>query len=398
MLSHRRAVRALLALGIAFGIANLVSLPVLRPAQLGLAARVYTVAAEAALAGEPFYGVAPPGLAGYYYIYPPAILLAFLPYGLVGDYWVALAIQTVASIGAAMGLTWLIADRIAAADVSLARFDVGLLAGFCLLSTYAAPTLVNGQVNLVLGLLVGGGLVAAERDRAALGGAALGLAATVKLFPAVVGAYLLRRRRLGALAAAIATGIGLLAVGLLAFGPEASVTYVTSVLPSEVQTGALADAPLESDFQTVRRQLAALLPWLPVAWIPAVGVLVVAPLVAATYRDLETRLDRWFAILATLVGVLLVLPFEPLYFPLILFPLLPLLYVLPRGRPRALLYAGTFLTLLGVTPSGIESLAASGLVDPALLEPVRAIFRVILPGTVGMWLMLLAALDRQWGG
>lgn len=392
----RRVVRALLGLGIVLGAWNLVVLPLLRPEQLGLAARVYTVAAEAALAGEPFYELAPAGLPGYYYIYPPAIMLAFLPYGLLGDYWLALGIQTVVSVAAGLGLAWLLVQLIEAAAIDLARLDRGLLGGFCVLSTYTAPTLVNGQVNLVLGFLVGAGLIAAERDRSTVGGFALGLAGTVKLFPAVVGAYFLRRRQWRAAAAAIATGLGLLALGLLVFGVDASVTYVTRVLPSEVQTGALAADPLAYDYQTIRRQLAVLVPWLPAAWIPAVGALVVAPLVAATYRHVETALDRWFAVLATLVGALLILPFEPLYYPIFLFPLLPLLYVVPAGRSRTLLLVGTALTLLGMTPSSLASAVEMGLVSGPLRDLAAATFRVILPGTAGMYLMLGAALNWQW--
>lgn len=392
----RRVVRALLGVGIVLGAWNVVVLPLLRPEQLGLAVRVYTVAAEAALAGEPFYQLAPAGLPGYYYIYPPAIMLAFLPYGLLGDYWLALVVQTVVSIAVGLGLAWLLGGLIEAAESDLARLDYGLLGGFCVLSTYTAPTLVNGQVNLVLGFLIGAGLIAAERGRSTLGGLALGLAGTIKLFPAVVGAYLLRRRHWRAAAAAIATGLGLLALGLLVFGVDASVTYVTRVLPSEVHTGSLANAPLEHDFQTIRRQLAALVPWLPTAWIPAVGALVVAPLVAATYRHVDTALDRWFAVLATLAGVLLILPFEPLYYPIFLFPLLPLLYVVPAGRPRTLLLVGTALTLLGMTPSSLESAVEMGLVTGPLRDIGAATFRVILPGTLGMYLMLGAALDWQW--
>lgn len=393
---RRRLVRALLGVGIGLGAWNLVVLPLLNPEQLGLAVRVYTVAAEAALAGEPFYELAPAGLPGYYYIYPPAIMLAFLPYGLLGDYWLALVVQTAVSVAVGLGLARLLVGLIEAAEVELGRLDYGLLGGFCVLSTYTAPTLVNGQVNLVLGFLIGAGLIAAERGRATAGGFALGLAGTVKLFPAIIGVYLLRRRQWRAAAAAIATGLGLLAFGLLVFGVDASVTYVTRVLPSEVQTGALAADPLAYDYQTVRRQLAALVPWLPTAWIPAVGALVVAPLVAATYRHVETALDRWFAVLATLVGALLILPFEPLYYPIFLFPLLPLLYVVPAGRARTLLLVGTALTLLGMTPSSLESSVEMGLLSGPLRDLTAAMFRVILPGTLGMWLMLGAALTWQW--
>jgi hypothetical protein len=394
--SSPRRTRVLLALGILFGLGTLVSLPALRPEQLGLAARVYTTAAEAAVAGEPFYGVAPAGLPGYRFVYPPVVMLAALPAGLVGSATLTFVVLTAVSLAAGLGIAWLAIRETERAGLDLARSDRWLIAGFCCLSSYAAPTLVNGQLNLLLGLGLATGLVATERERATPGGAILALPATVKLFPATVGCYLLRRRRFRAVAAAIAAGLGLALVGLIAFGPDASLTYLTSVLSGEVQSGAFAADPLDHGFLTVRRQLAALLP-VPPAWLPAIAVAVVAPIVALSYRRVEGRLDRWFAVLATLVGTLLVLPLEGLYFPLLLFPLVPVLYHTPAGRTRRLLVAGTVLTLLGITPATLEALSASGLpLSTGVVAVAEPIFRVILPGTVGMWLWLGAAVHWQF--
>jgi hypothetical protein len=398
----RRRLRALLAVGIAVGLVNFVLLPLSRPAQLGLATRVYTVAGEAALAGQPFYGVAPPGLEGYHFIYPPVVALAVLPYGLLGDATLSYLLQTGLSLLAGLALARLIAGQVERAGVAPARRDRRLIAGLCCVSTYTVPTLVNGQVNLLLGLAIAAGLVAADDDRPRPGGAALALAAMVKLFPVTLGAYLLRRRRWEALAWAVATGVGLAGLGLLVFGIDTSVTYLTTVVPSEVKTGALLEAPLAHDYQTVRRQLAAVWPDLPAAWLPAAAAAVVVPPVAFSYRRLDGPTDRWFAVLATLVGTLLVLPLEPLYFPLLVFPLVALLYVVPRGQTRALLFAGTLLTILGVTPSALETFLAGGLLPPGAVAAIRAVvepvFRVILPGTVGMWLWLAAAVNWQSGG
>jgi len=398
----RRSARAVLALGVLLGLGNLVALPLARPDQLGLATRVYTVAAEAALAGEPFYGVAPPGLEGFYFVYPPVVLLAFLPYGLLGDPWLAYAIQTAVTVVAGLVLAWLVVDAIERAGVELGRLDRGLIGAFALVSMHAAPTLVNGQVNVVLGCAVAAGFLALERGRSTVAGAALAAAASVKLFPALFGAYLLRRRAWWAVATAVATGLGLLAVGVLAFGLDATVTYLTTVVRSEVQTGALAAEPLAHDFLTVRRQLAALLPGLDPEWVPLLGVLVVAPVVAATYRRLDSTADRWLAILATVIGTLLVLPLEALYFPFATVPLVPLLYVLPSGRTRQLFLAGTVLTLVQVTPTSLALVADSGVLGPSLAALVEragsAVLRVILPATVGMWLLLAAGVHWQWSG
>jgi hypothetical protein len=390
-----RLPRVLLAVGVVLGLGTLVALPATRPQQLGLAASVYTHAAEAAVAGEPFYGVAPPGLPGYRFVYPPVVMLAFLPAGLVGDAGVTFVALVALSLAAGLAVARLVSREIERAGHELTAVDRWLIAGFCCLSSYAAPTLVNGQLNLLLGFGLAAGLGAAERTRRDVGGAVLAVPATVKLFPAAVGLYLLRRRRLRAVQAAIATGLALGLFGLVAFGPDASFAYLTSVLPGEVQSGALAGDPLDHSFLTVRRQLAALP--LPPSWLPALAVAVVAPFVAVAYRRVESRLDRWFALFATLVGTLLVLPLEGLYFPLLVFPLVPLCYLTPARRPRALLAAGTVLTLLGITPATLDVLAASALPGAeAIVAAAEPVFRVILPGTVGMWLWLVAAVDRQY--
>lgn len=393
----RRSVRILLALGIALGVVDLVVLPAVLPDQLGLASAVYTTAAEAALAGEPIYGVAPPGLPGYTFLYPPVLVLAFLPFGVLGEPAVTFLATTAVSVASGLAVAGLLTGYLGRAGIELPRIDRALVAGFCVLSIHAAPTLVNGQLNLLLGALLGGGLVALERDRARPAGVAFGLAATVKLFPALVGAYLLRRRDWRAIGAATATGLALLAVGLLAFGPETTATYVTTVVPGEVKTGALSADPLAHDYLTVRRQLAAL--GVAPAWIPALSVLVVAPVVGVTYRRLATRLDRLFAFLATLVGTLLVLPLEALYFPLVFFPLLALLYVVPAGRTRALLLAGTLLTMVQVVPTALAVFPPSAVLGPGLGGPIDGVasglFRVVLPPTVGMWLLLGAGVHNQ---
>lgn len=395
-----RSARIVLAVGVAAGLANLVSLPLLRPEQVGLATEVYTTAAEAALAGEPVYGVSPPGTSGLHFVYPPVVLLAVLPYGLIGDPTISFAVQTTVTVAAGLLLARLLLGVVADAGVSLTRLDRTLVVGFVLLSSHSAPTLVNGQLNVVLGLLVAVGFLSVARERQWLGGTALALAATVKLFPAAFGCYLLARRRWRAVAAATLTGLGLLALGLVVFGVEPLETFLTAVVPAESQTGDLARDPLAHDYQTVRRQLAAVLPWLPATWLPVLGVAVVAPVVAGTYRRLETGIDRMLAVLATIVGTLLVLPLEGLYFPLAFFPLVPLLYCLPSGRSRQCLVVGTLLTMVTVTPIGVRALLESGLLGPdlgAALEAVTTpLFYVILPPTVGMWLLVAAGVVWQW--
>ncbi|QJW97120.1 glycosyltransferase family 87 protein [Frigoriglobus tundricola] len=89
-----------------------------------------------------------------------------------------------------------------------------------------------GQFNALLAFLFALAWAADRRDRAVLAGAAIGLAAAVKLFPAFLALYLIAARRWRALGAAAATAaaIGALALGL--FGTGAWRTYAGEVVPA----------------------------------------------------------------------------------------------------------------------------------------------------------------------
>ena len=98
------------------------------------------------------------------------------------------------------------------------RFALALAAGFC---PPVFGTVANGQANLILMPLLAGGLVlaltATGPRRRALGGALVGLAAIVKLFPGVVVVPLAIGRRWGAAAGTVAGALGaLVAASLLA--------------------------------------------------------------------------------------------------------------------------------------------------------------------------------------
>lgn len=90
-----------------------------------------------------------------------------------------------------------------------------------------------------------------------------------------------------------------------AFGLDPLFEFFRKVLPGELQTGAIAANPTGVVLIGIRRQFAALLPWLDPAILPLVGLAVVGPLVLACYRRLETTTDRFVAVYATLLGTLL---------------------------------------------------------------------------------------------
>lgn len=413
-------VRLALVAGVFSGLVYLVTVPLLRPEQVGLATDVYYHAVEAALAGGDPYGATPPGRPGFSFVYPPIVLLAFLPHYATGGPLGAFLFQTALNAATALALAAVLLRVVERTAGPLARLDRWLLVAFVLASVHTVPVLVMGQVNLQLSLAVavGGLLVERSLDGAAVGddgagdddatasrseaaaGVAFALAASVKVFPAVAGAWLLRLRAWRGVAAALGTGLAGLAVGLAAFGPATTRTYLIETLASERQAGAFEGGlSPEVMFVTVRRPLAAVAPDLDPGLLGLAAVAVLTPFVLASYRDVSTGRGRRLALLATLVATLAYLPLEPFYYSLLYYPLVPLLYELPAGRARRLLVAGTVLLSATMTyPS------TAGLLDVAPLAPslastldslAHAAFGVAQPPLVGVLLILLACVQGQ---
>jgi hypothetical protein len=391
--STRRSARAVLAVGVLAGLGYAVVTPLVRPAQVGIASDVYYYAARAVLDGGAVYDVTPPDHPGYRYLYPPVVVLAFLPHALAGSEAASLALQTALNAVAGAALAAVLWRALSRRGVPLTWLDGALLLSFSLLSIHAAPTVLMGQVTLWLALALAVGFDALERGRERLAGAAFGAAALVKLFPAAVGAWLLRRRAGRAVGAAVVTGLGGLLAGVLLFGLDLTLTYALEVLPGRFAGETFAGAPDPTrDQATVRRQVAAVLPAGSPLATPLALSLVAAP-VAALYRRVDSDRRRLTAILGTLVGTLLVLPLEPLYFALLSYPLVVLLYRLPAGTARRLLVAGTLWTYVLVEFEGVVPVVeALPVGSETALGATRALFAVVTPPTVGMWLLLAGCL------
>lgn len=390
----RESTRLVLAAGVLAGLCYAASMVVLKPAQIGIASDVYYHAARALLAGENVYGVTPPDHPGYRYLYPPVVVLAFLPHALLGSEAAALALQTLLTVAAGVGTAVVSWRTLARRGVALTRRDRALVAAFVLGSTYGVPHLIMGQVTVWLGFAIAVGLDALDRGDETLAGAAFGAAALVKIFPAVIGALLLRRRSWRAVAVAVATGGGALLVGVLAFGPELTRTYVVDVLLARFRDRTSAGTPPSGlNLTTVRRQLAAL-PGVDPRLFTPLALAVLGPPVVALYRRVDTDRRRMATVLGTLVATLLFLPLQPLYFALLSYPLVVLLYRLPDGWPRRTLVAGTLwsFALVGLdsVTLAVRTAPLPDAVASAALGAAEAVFAVVLPPTVGLWLLLIA--------
>lgn len=400
MTDDRRPVRATLAFTIVVGAVYLVAVPLVRPDQVAVATDVYYHATTAVLAGGDPYAVTPPGRPSFYYIYPPLVLLGFVPHVLTGSPLGAYLLQTLLNLVTAGALAVVVIRALSEAGVDLARRDRLLLGGVAVASVHSIPVLVMGQVNLQLALAIAVGAQLLVRDREGVAGVAFGLAASVKLFPAVVGVWLLGRRSWRATGAAIITGLATIVAGLLVFGLDHTRTFFTDVLPAERQSEAFVGGLDPSAmFVTVRRPLAALLPGLSADALAVLALAVLVPSVLASSRDLRSETGRLVALLAILLATLAYLPLEPFYYALLYYPLLVLLYRLEPGRVRRLFLAGTVALSLIVSYPAVEGLLAmaplSAGTAATLDSAARAVFSVVQPPLFGVALLLAACVLWQ---
>lgn len=383
--------RLVLLLGILSGLSSLVATPFVTPDQFMLASDVYYYAGEALLSGGDIYAVDPPGRPGYHYIYPPVVVLTFVPHVLLGTPVGAYAIQTVLNALAAGGIALILWRALTRRGLALDRFDAVLLYGFALVSTHSAISLVNGQVNIWLGFGIAVGVDALDRNRTELAGVAFGLVALVKVFPAVLGLYLLRRRAFRGVAVATAIGVAGLVVGFFALDPDVTVTYFSEVLTGRYDGFDGAPDPTQTR-GGAQRQIAAIFGLGPPYLTPLAG-LALAPVLAYLYTDIGTDIQRQTAILGTILVTLLFFPLQRLYMVLFVAPLVLVLYSVPAGRARSTLLLGALVSFARLDFSLVEvaltSVPLPGAVQSPLLTAIEGLFRVVLPPTLGMWLLLL---------
>jgi hypothetical protein len=389
--------RLVLASGVLLGVVGLVTTAVQHPKLVGIDLQVYYFAAEAALAGGDFYAAAPPMHPTYDYVYPPLSLPFFYPFTLLGSWQAAFAAFTLLNVAAALGVAVLLVRTVEERRARpLSRLDRALVAGFALLSLHSASTLLYGETNflLVLALVAGfrwldGGFGSDERtgDEIAAG-VAFAIPAFVKLFPAAVGVWLLRRRAWRAVAAATAAGVGLFGVSVAAFGVEAHVTYVeVAVLPRLSSSDFAGGLPAGASLLTLRRPLSVLLPGFDPSLYGPLAFALLAPVVGYCYADVSGPVDRLVAIFATMAAIVVGFPSLLLYGVFLLFPLVPLLYLLERGPARTLFVAGAFVANFAVTLANVRN-ALGGTPAAALVGVLEPVLTLGTPTLYGVVLML----------
>jgi len=162
-----------------------------------------------------------PGEIVYGWVYPPLLAVLLQGLKLFSDA-AAAQIWTALNLGLTAGLTWMCYRR-------LPRGLAGALGAVALvsLSLPVLHALKWGQVSLLVVTLALAGLLRGGR----VGGALVGLAAAIKIYPAIFLALPLARRRLGEVGAGVASGLLLgVAAPVMALGWSAAAPFYQRVL------------------------------------------------------------------------------------------------------------------------------------------------------------------------
>jgi alpha-1,2-mannosyltransferase len=251
--------------------------------------QVYRLGAQALLDGVPLYDPIPPALAdlGLPFTYPPFAALLFAPLAVL-PLRVGSVLLTGLGLAALLGTLVLTSRRGHAAEVWSRRGKaavpaaLGATAFGVILLDPARTTVMAGQINLILL-----GLVAADclsRRPRWPRGLLIGIAASVKLTPAVFIVYLLARRQWRAAATATGTFLAIGAAGF-AFAPADSARYWLHTLADTDRIGPNA-WPINQSLHGVLARFGLEGATLAVLWLAAAAAVVaLAYLLASRLRD-----------------------------------------------------------------------------------------------------------------
>ena len=161
--------------------------------------------------------------------HPPVTTLVLLPFVAAG-----LSIQSMFFLwGMAWVLVYALVIHRAMSDFGIAPHLRWVLLGFALLWFPHLSQSMNGQFSTAILALVFVGWRCLRDGRDDLGGVALGAATAIKLFPGLLGIYLLATRRYRALAAMGAAFVAIQALTYFVVGPADFLHFYTHVMPED---------------------------------------------------------------------------------------------------------------------------------------------------------------------
>jgi len=386
--------RAVLTFGILIGLFGLVGSVARLLSGPQLDFHAYYFAGNAVLNGDPFVGYAVKEgtfLTRKEYVYVPITVLTFLPYGAFPTWEIPYAIHAAVLVGTLAALARRSITYIEAQGRSLASVDRWLIRGFFVLSLPAVLGIYRGNVDPIILLMLVGGFFAVERGQEVLGGGLWAVASLYKLFPALLGFWLLYRRKFRATAAALAVGTGALALSVLVFGVDANVSFVEFILDERSRNGAF-EGGLDVEFMylSLKRPLSYLVPVAGHA-LTALAFLLVSPFLVLLYRRGSSERDQLIVLFGTIAILLVtVVPSTAGYVLYLFFPLVPLVYVTEQRRARLCFLAGLALVNVPLFPRHIQQVADGTSLSAGLTGPILTAVKAMLTlGSVALWSVLL---------
>ncbi len=354
----------------------------------------YYAAGQAVWQGDPFIGYAITDTAvvtDKAYVYPPVTALLFVLFGFVPEWYVSFSLFAVILLAAFYGTARLIIQFIEMSGRKLEPTDRWLIVGYCLCSGPSVMGLLRGNIDPAILLLITGGFLAFLSDRDVTGGVLWAGAALFKLFPALLAIWLLHRRAYLGIASAVFTGVSVMLVGVLLFGIDAHIEFFEFILTERSRAGAF-----EGGLDPTRRWITLLRPLSQVLPFASTGLLIVAvlmvtPVVALTYRHVETVQDSLVAFTATLVALLItIVPATAGYVIYLIFPVIPLLYLTTHTRPKRLFLAGFVLVNIPLYPHDLQRAVMELSLDIGIVDQITEVLLVVFSvGSIALWGCLL---------
>jgi alpha-1,2-mannosyltransferase len=264
---------------------------------------VYRVGASALLSGKDIYTVSEPS-SGLVFTYPVFAAVVFAPFVVVSTPVAQIAILAIslAALWAIVHLTVLaVRSAVGATRGSAIAWSVPLSV-MAVASHPALETLLFGQINLILTALVLADVLPRERGHSR--GVLVGIAAGIKLVPAIFIIYFLVTGQRRAAATALLTTLGTVAIGFLV-QPTASWAYWTSHAIDPDRMGGIAYVTNQSILGMSARLLRD--PHPPRAFTLTMSAIVVAAAILLA-RRLVQRGDRFTAVCVVATASLLASP------------------------------------------------------------------------------------------
>ena len=203
---------------------------------------VYRGAIQWWVSGEPLYSFVR-GDSLYGFTYPPFAAVVLAPLAL-GPWRVPAGILMAASVAVVVVSTWRFFGPVARRAGWPTVFAVALALPVVLLMDPVRETIAYGQINLLLVALVLAAVVAVRRGWR-WAGAGTGLAAAIKLTPAMFILYFVLTRRWRVAGVAVATSAAATAVAFL-ISPHTSIQFWTTTLWDTSRVGVVGRTPNQS--------------------------------------------------------------------------------------------------------------------------------------------------------